>query len=185
MKLNGTIYFYAPKESDLEDRDILREHLCRPTAGRVFLQVDEDHQWTIPFGSTTQLVGILNKVRMSENANLDFSSEKRSVVKKDRTIADRRCLRIEVKDADPRHDPSKYGHLLDKKRQNKIKRSMFAQDSTGVFIQLDCDEDYKYKKMYFTDMFDAGTKLDKMFSGGVAKRIPVNDIFDIPYDVED
>jgi len=148
MKLEGVIYFYCPKESDLKDRDMLREHLVRPTAGRIFLQISEEYQWTIPFSSTTHLVSILNEVRTS---NIDD------------------C----------------HAHYLGQEGLDAQKASKFSSDATGQFTLLDTEKDYKYRYIYFTDMLDAGIQLDKIFSREVAKRIPVNETVNIPYDVED
>lgn len=183
MKLNGVIYYYAPKESDLKDGNILRKHLIRPTEGRVFLQIDEKHQWTIPFRSTTQLIGIFNKVRTNEDADLDFTVEKQGAFN-GREMDDRRCLRISVADVNPNTDPMRHAGYLGKKGLAKQEVSQFCEKSTGVFLLLDSDEDYRYRKIYFTNMIDAGIQLDKLFSREVAKRIPVEETLHIPYDVK-
>jgi len=188
MKLQGVIYYYCPKENDLKDRDMLRKHLCWPTAGRVFLQIDENTQWTIPFGSTTKLINILNEVRTAKEVrDVDFTKQIQAAMQDEnaRKMDNRRCLRISITDADPQIDPSRFWKYLDKEKQNKIRCSDFADDSTGVFIQLDSNENYNYKKIYFSNMLDAGIKLDKMFSREVIDRIPIRETVNIPYDVED
>ena len=187
MKLDGVIYFYCPKESDFKDRDILREHLVRPTTGRVFIQINEEHQWTIPFGSTTQLISILIDIRRNDPSNLDFTPEKQNFAetKKGRILEDRRCLRISIVDVDAATDPLCHAHYLGQEGLDAQKIQNFTCKSTGQFILLDSDKDYKYRYTYFTDMFDAGIQLDKIFSREVAKRIPVSETVNIPYDVED
>jgi len=187
MKLEGVIYFYCPKESDLKDRDLFREHLVRPTAGRVFLQINEERRWTIPFGSTTHLISILNDVRRNDPTNLDFTPENQNFKdSRSKPKDDRRCLRVSIKDADAATDPMRNAHYrMGKQGRDAQKDQNFTCESTGQFILLDKDRDYKYRYTYFTDMFDAGIQLDKIFSREVAKRIPVEEPVNIPYDVED
>lgn len=191
MKLEGVIYFYCPKESDFKDRAELREHLIRSTAGRVFLQTEENHQWTIPFGSITKLISILNKVRTakvddSRPDGLDFTTEDKSFDEgRCKPKDDRRCLRISIRDVDAAADPLCHAHYLGQEGLDRQKASKFCSKSTGQFTLLDSEKDYKYRFTYFTDMFDAGIQLDKIFSREVAKRIPIEEPVNIPYDVED
>jgi len=191
MKLEGVIYFYCPKESDLKDRDMLREHLVRPTAGRIFLQISEEYQWTIPFSSTTHLVSILNEVRTSniddpQPDGLDFITEDKCFDNaRSKPKDDRRCLRVLIADVDAALDPMCHAHYLGQEGLDAQKASKFSSDATGQFTLLDTEKDYKYRYIYFTDMLDAGIQLDKIFSREVAKRIPVNETVNIPYDVED
>jgi hypothetical protein len=171
MKIEGTIYFFAPLEKDFNSRDDLREHLARPTAGRLFLKKNEKEQWTIPFGSITHLVSILNDVNSNEISDLDFTIDGNKPYEETFNIKDRRCFRVKIQSVNPNNEPLKYAGYLGGLAKEKLKCSELSDSSIGVLIQLDIDEDNKYYKMYFNDFFDAGVKLDRMFTVEVRKRI--------------
>lgn len=173
MKLNGVIYFYVPKVSDFSDWKMLRSHLTHPTEGRVFLQIDDGRSWTIPFRSTTHLVSILNEVRVSKNGDLNFKAINQKSIRGEKIKDDRRCLRISIKDADPKTDPMKNARYQDGGVKLQ-EASGFCDESTGVFLLLDTKPNYRLRRVFFIDCFDAGIKLDKAFSTEVAKRIPLN-----------
>lgn len=179
MKISGIIYFFTPLESDMKNRKELREHLASPTAGRLFLQKSEHVQWTIPFASICHLMKILNDVRSKEASELDFTIDNRpckSTIEKDV----RRCFRVRIEDINAEYHPRRYLSFL-----GKSAKDGFSDESTGLLVYLDLDEEHKHYKMFFTDFFDAGTKLNKAFSKEVRRRIKVEEEVNIPYDVED
>lgn len=187
MKIEGTIYIFAPLDLDItnRNREQLREHLIRPQAGRLFLGRTETTQWTIPFHNICHLVQILNEFHnyIGNGDNISYAVESGNY-SKTFNIDNRRCIRIRIKDADPQTDPSKYSSYLSSNVQERVRRSEFSSRSIGMFVTLDTDEDYKYHKLYFTDFFDAGVKLNKIFSSQVAKRIPVEEQVNIPCNAE-
>lgn len=175
MKIKGTIYLFAPMEKDLANRKDLREHLSRPTAGRLFLEVAEKISITasIPFSSISHLMQILDKVRLDDYPVFSKKLVPAFNGTSEKELEKRRCLRISIEDINAPTDSMRYASYLGKKGNEYIKYSFFSLNSTGKMTLLDAAVDYKYRKMYFTDFFDAGVKLSKAFSAEVAKRIPL------------
>ncbi len=175
MKIEGLIYLFAPLESDLEDRAKVREHFARSTAGRLFLKKSESESWSIPFGSVTQLIRILNLVsHMTDTTALDYNVEP-AAYEQSLMIDVRRCLRIRIQDINAEIDPLRYAAYLGVEGISLAARSDFNSDSIGLLTLLDADSDYKYHKLHFEDFFDAGIKIDKMFAAEVYRRIPVEE----------
>ncbi len=173
MRIKGTIYLFAPMEKDLENHKDLREHLSRPTSGRLFLEATEGFYASFPFSSISKLTQILHQVRLGELEPL--TKKLVSAFNGTKELEKRRCLRISIEDINPEHDPMKYVNYAGGKVVSRAKYYDFSLDSTGVLKLLDADLDYKYGKMYFTDFFDAGVKLAKAFAAEVNSRISLEE----------
>lgn len=175
MKIKGLVYLFTPLKKDFNDLKSLREHLVRPTAGRLFLQKEqEDKLYSIPFSSITKLIQILYKVHLDD---YDFTCKTVDIfvgTLGEETKFDRRCLRISIEGIDAGTDPLRYAEYAGKLATSRKKFSDFSLSSIGLLTSLDLNVDDKHHKLYFTDFFDAGIKLNKMFSAEVAKRIPLN-----------
>lgn len=169
--MKAVIYLFAPKESDLKERAACRCFMANAGAGRLFWETEVDGvSYSIPFANFASMINLLH-LAAGDHSNLAKYLGVTCKEFEGRKMDDRRCLRIKLESVDPRYSPRRFAHM----NGQDISNDHFNDETVGSITLMDADLDYKFKKLYFDNFFEAGIAISKVYAAEVYKRIPLQE----------
>ena len=167
--MKAVIYLFTPQETDLMNRKATRTFLARAGAGRMFWETpeDDDVSYSIPFANFATMTKLLH---LAYNNKLNFEKYGKATCKGFESAKEnRRCLRIQLDECIPEYDPRRHANYIGKGDLD----DGFSDESIGSLTLMDADFDSKVRKMFFSNFFDAGVIISKMYSKAVHSRVPL------------